>query len=431
MPQDTIKAVRATMAADKAAQAKIDAAQDAKIKDIDEMVRWCCAALKNAPSQATVDAQPPPVVSPPPPPPPVVVSPPPPPPPTDDTSVTVSTTAEYMAALRAASPNSTIRLRAGTYNGAGMQYLAAPNVTVCSYDNANKAVITNFDCFFSSGVTWRDVYFSAVAPAYYCFQFYQCSNIHLLRVRVKGNVGADPQQNAEGVSIQLSNNVSVIGCEMTVLQRALAFYKCNDGIVTDNHIHNVEVTGMMLEQVKRFSVGRNYIHEFHAVLTGPYPGHPDCIQGFTENSDDSTEDLDVFTNLLCRGAGNIGPQGVFFGVAKPFPFKRFTIRDQLMVGTGYNGIKVGETNAFDVITVDGNKLLSLDGDLLKTWINLGSGANATVTNNEAIIVSHDPTITNYSESGTVINTPTLDLGAAVIAAWLAARPDFTAYNLSL
>jgi hypothetical protein len=152
----------------------------------------------------------------------------------------------------------------------------------------------------------------------------------------------------------------------------------------------------------------------------PMPGdHPDAIQFLTAGSKAPATDIRVTGNVVFRGEGQ-ATQGIFLrDQVGTLPFERVTIADNLIVGTGYNGILV--MGAKD-LAITGNELVSNPGGTNNTWLRVERGEGVTASRNRAQLISFDAS-TNVKESGNRLTEPVSDKGLAALRAWAAAHPD--------
>ncbi len=325
----------------------------------------------------------------------------------------IATTADLTAALKAAKGGETLALQPGTYANFGIsgRDFATP-VIITSADPARRAALTNFNIAKSSGLIFRRVEFVATIPAYVGFNVYEAKGITFDGISVHGSLDGDPTNDAGGISIFDSSDITVTGSEFQQLVHALAFARGSGLTATGNHIHDVESDGFLFAQAANVKISGNVIHDFH-----PASGdHPDAIQFMTYGTKTPSADVEISDNLIYRGAGAY-TQGIFFGDEAGIPPQRVSIHDNLIVGTGWNGIL---TTAAADLSVARNTLLTIEG-FNDTYLLVDKAAKATVSDNKSVATS----VTN-STAVTNTNNPkaakvTQAAADAAVAAWLKAR----------
>jgi nitrous oxidase accessory protein NosD len=328
-----------------------------------------------------------------------------------------ATPQSLVAMLARANGGDTVSLAPGTYGGLAPKGLAfSPAITLTSEDPAHPATLTNFDIHNCKGLIFRSVELLANPPGYFVFQVFNSSDIHFDRVEVHGAVDGDPQANAEGIRVADSQDFSVTNSEFHDLKRAMAMGTTGGVTVTNNRAHDLGVTGFM------FGGGTS-----HATITDnavwnirPKAGdHPDAIQFLTAGATATASDILVARNVVYRGSGE-ATQGIFLrDQVGSLPFERVTIRENLVVGTGYNGILV--MGAKDIAIV-GNILISNPGSTNNTWLRVETADGVTARRNRAQLISFDKS-SRIVQAGNVETGTVSDGGVAALRTWANAHPD--------
>lgn len=324
----------------------------------------------------------------------------------------VDSVAGLNSALKTAQGGDTIQLASGTYNGLAINNVSfATGVTITSANPASQAVLTNFNINGSAGLTFSNLEFVAKAPAWFAFQVRNSDNIHFKNLSVHGSLDGDASNDAEGIQILNSSNVSIVNSEFQQLGRGMAIGSTNNVLVQGNNIHDIRSDGMDFSAVNNVKVIGNTIHSIHAVGED----HPDAIQFWTLGTTVSSKDILISGNVISRGDGG-ATQGIYFrDEVGGLPYTRVTIENNIVVGTGYNAVRV---NGAKDLVVKGNELISNPGDTNKSFMLIQNADGVRATDNKAISISFDK-VTNLTNTGNVLNQAVQDSGADALKQWIA------------
>ena len=328
-----------------------------------------------------------------------------------------ATPASFAAVVAQAHGGDTIRLTSGLYSGlAPKGWAFSPAVTITSADPSHPATLTNFEMHDVKGVTFRDVEMRATAPGYFVFQIFNSSDVHFDRVNVHGSLDGDPTNDAEGIRFSQASDISVTNSEFHELKRALAIGDSTKVTVAGNRAHDLQVTGLMFGGgTTHVSITGNAVWNIRPV-TGD---HPDAIQFLTAGSTAPATDIVISRNVVFRGSGK-ATQGIFLrDQVGSLPYERVTIGDNLIVGTGYNGILV--MGAKD-LTITDNRLISNPGDVNNTWMRVETAEGVKASGNTAQMISFVSS-SRVVERANRQSKPVADGGAAALRAWAAAHPE--------
>jgi Ca2+-binding RTX toxin-like protein len=331
-------------------------------------------------------------------------------------TITVGSTAGLNAALKTALSGDTILLAPGTYSGLSIKGIDTGGlVTIKSLDPNNEAVLTNFNISHSSGLKFQGVEMAASGGVgYYSWIIRDSQNIHFDDVNIHGSMDGNPQNDAAGIQVFDSSDVSIINAEFQQLYRGVAFSESNNITVSGNEFHDTARTAIFSQNVQKVTIVDNSFTNFR-----PAEGdHMDAI-AFTAKSDgtNTTQDIFISGNVITRGDGKVA-QGIFFrdpsGVTD---FKNIQIVDNIIVGMGYNGIYV---NGADNVKVDGNQVLSYEGKANTSWILVQNVDGVAVTNNAASLISvlGSNGNTAITDAGNTIVDYVTDGGVAAVQAFL-------------
>jgi Ca2+-binding RTX toxin-like protein len=330
-------------------------------------------------------------------------------------NVIVGSTAALNIALHSVHDGDTILLQPGTYASLDYSFnnlTFAHGITITSVDPTHPATITHFDMQNSSGVTFSNLTMQTPPTGYFEFQVLGSSNIHFDHVSVHGSLDGNPQNDAEGIRFDGSNNVSITNSEFQQLQRAMAAGSSTNVVIANNNVHDVEVTGVQFAQVSQVIVSGNMFSSFH-----PAPGdHPDAIQFLTSGTTAPSHDISITNNVIYRGTGD-ATQGIFFrDQLTTMNYQNVTIANNLIDGTGYGGISVDYTHN---IAVTGNTLVTLAGANNNTPLEIFDSSGVTIANNQTNGLIGIDGDTGLVQSGNTTNALVSDGGAAALKAWMA------------
>jgi uncharacterized coiled-coil protein SlyX len=322
-----------------------------------------------------------------------------------------------------------LRLAPGTYAGFTTKNVKvwdrARPIVVTSADPARPAVLTDFILREAQGLVFRDVALNTTKTETRTYGFIvgDSKTVGFERVKVHGSLDGNPANDPIGLQLRTVEDVWVRDSEFTELNRGLNIGGATKVRVSGNLFHQLRSDGVDFAQVSDVQVVGN---RFRNIYRDPLD-HPDAIQFWTSGTTGAgSSDVLIAQNIIERGDG--GPiQGIFIRDEAALRYERFTIADNLVVGTGWNALRVvGNPNAPSRdFTVRNNVLVTYDAlegvptKELLTYILLQNLDGATVTGNRAAQISFDH-VTNLVDSGNTITAPVADLGFAAKTAWLAA-----------
>jgi hypothetical protein len=315
-------------------------------------------------------------------------------------------------AIKSAQSGDVIYLEAGTYSGIAIRNLIVDgNVTITSKDPGNPATITNINVTGSSGFTFENLEFAPNEGGQFAYLVNGSKNITFSNLDVHGSLDGNPQGDSSGISILGSSNIRIENSEFHELRRGVGVGDSEGVVIEGNKFHVLQTDGVMVSDTKNIKILDNSFSNFSPVIGD----HPDAIQFLTKGTTASSEDIVISGNIITRGEGS-AMQGIFMrDEVGNLAYKNVTISDNIMVGTGYNGIMVGNG---ENLKITGNELISYEGATNKTWI-LIRGANGVVAeNNTAILIGFDDVI-NLQQLGNILNAAVSDQGEAALKEWMA------------
>ena len=200
-----------------------------------------------------------------------------------------------------------------------------------------------------------------------------------------GYVDAAGDLTGGGIVTRGGRDVMVSGTTFRDLGTVGTFTRTVGVAFTGNTLANIR-EGVRLVGASKATIARNRMGPFK-----PTKGdHPDGIQFFTaglnQPDDRAAHDVLIEGNLIDPGP-DAHVQGVFIGDeaklnASGRGYANITIRDNVLIGTGWHGIAIGPHGPG--LTIEGNRLLIRhNGDrVTDNWIMVGEGGGV-VRNNVA------------------------------------------------
>lgn len=187
------------------------------------------------------------------------------------------------------------------------------------------------------------------------------------------------------INVRGGEKATIVGSTFRDLGGFLNFVRTDGVVFTDNVLSNIR-EGVRLVGAGNATIARNRMGPFK-----PTKGdHPDGIQFFTAGlnrpDDRAAHDVLIEGNLIDPGP-DAHVQGIFIGDEAKFyasgrGYANLTIRNNMLIGTGWHGIAVGPHGPG--LTIEGNRLLIRhNGDrVTDNWIMVGEGGGV-VRNNVA------------------------------------------------
>ena len=259
-------------------------------------------------------------------------------------AILVNSTAGLVSAMKSAVAGDIIKLAPGTYSGLNVGNLSyGSGITITSADPNKVAIITDFSLSKVKGVTFNNLEMVALDHPdliakninFYAFKVAGSDNVHFDNISFHGSLDGNAQNDVLGLQIRDSSNVSVTNSEFQQLNRGLAIGTSQNVRVEGNEVHHLRSDGFNFAQLSNAKILNNSFHSFTPVKGD----HPDAIQFWTTSTKVASKDILISGNLIVRGDGEY-TQGIFMrdetGV---LPYERVTISDNLIVGTGWSGLR--------------------------------------------------------------------------------------------
>ncbi len=341
------------------------------------------------------------------------------------TTITVSTQAELIAALKQASGGETILLAAGDYGSLkasnsssfGLTFTSA--VTIAALDPATPPVFSGLDVRNATnitfcGITFDYTYASGDPLSAVPFSVTGGSGIAFEDCVFDGDNASglssvdDGYGSGYGLRLNEVTNARVENCEISGFWRGIVVGYSDGVVIRGNDLHGMRSDGMDFTAVQGVLIEENHIHDFRRSFESG--DHADMIQFWTGGTTRPTTDVIIRNNLLDIGSGD-RTQSIFMrnelvdqGLAGAEMFyQNVLIEGNIIVNGHANGIYIGETAG---LTIRSNSVLHDDGALV-------DGADASVeiprialaSASTGVIVTHNATamITGYSgQAGWVV-----------------------------
>ncbi|OWK32467.1 right-handed parallel beta-helix repeat-containing protein [Sphingomonas mucosissima] len=325
-------------------------------------------------------------------------------------TISVSTSAELMAAATRARAGDTIALAAGNYDKVVLRDIkfAAP-VTITSATPDKPAEINGLKAFGVENVTFRNVVFADKDwSTQYDFEIKNAAKVSFDSVVIRGQEGELGYQS-NPFMVRGSRDVSITNSEITHLRYGINMLDNTGVTVKGNYFHDLRADGFHGGGLSNILIADNVFTNFH-----PAAGdHPDAIQFWTANQKVSAENITITGNVVHRGNGG-AIQGIFMGdETNVLPYKNVSISNNLVVGGMFNGIHVERA---DGLAVNDNIVAGyLDQ---ASWIRIAD-VTAMTGNVAQVYVIDGKTIA--PPSGNKATKAIYDQGSAFVGDWLAAN----------
>ncbi|WP_293679433.1 right-handed parallel beta-helix repeat-containing protein [uncultured Phenylobacterium sp.] len=324
---------------------------------------------------------------------------------------TVSTSAALVSALGTARSGDTILLKSGLYSPISLANLNfSSSVTIASEAGGVAAKLAGLKISNCSGLAFRDLEF-VVNPAGGTNQFLVSGsqNIHLSGLDVHGTLDGNPQNDAAGLELKYSSNITITDSEFHELYYALGHRDISGLTVIDNTFHNLRMDGIRGAGTSNLEIASNTFRNFHRAVGD----HSDAIQFWNSPTVPFVSKLNIHDNIILRDDGT-PMQGIFLNIDNGTQYYRdVSITQNLIVGASYNGISVwGATN----LKVEGNTVVGLSYQ--KAWIRIENVAGGSLAHNSANTVIVSSKVTGVAVSDNTTLPLDTDNGAAILAAWV-------------
>jgi hypothetical protein len=299
------------------------------------------------------------------------------------TTVTVSNSVQFAAALKAAATTTTpetILLEAGTYSAQTIwKFNPSANITIESASSTNKAVIDSVNVVSSSNITFNDLTFttSPTKPTGDLAYSNLDSNVNFTNDNFIGRVSDHySSEPTFGVVVRASTNTNISGSVFQYIQDGVADLESNNITVSGNSFSNIFGDGIDNAASWNVKLLNNSFTNLH--IDPSDAQHSDAIQFWTSGETTAGGNITISGNDYNIGSG--GPaQGIFMtDQVGDLTYENVTIENNDLVGTSWNGITLQHVgNAL----VENNTLQSVSSTGQTSRLTLDGGVSGLVENN--------------------------------------------------
>lgn len=336
----------------------------------------------------------------------------------------VSTLAELERAIESSEGPAIIAVAPGTYRTLQLRDIRpASRIQIVSQDDERPAVFEGIALRDASNIEFRNL---AIRPPQtgneagrYGFLVFKSSDIIIDGVSFVGPGAEIERAYVSGLMLRESRRITVMKSYFANFRHGLAMLNLSESRITFNEFENLQTDAIRGGGVSDSRFENNVMTNFR-----PAKGdHPDGIQLWSTNQKEPGRNLVIAQNLVNRGSG--GPtQGIFIRDTKSkLPFENIEIRDNLILGSLYNGISVMGGNG---VTVADNAVYATSDR--KSWIRMQKVTEARLTGNSAQKFIFRENLAEVLQQENTEIAP-LDSGQAEkIAAWVNASSGFSSYR---
>jgi hypothetical protein len=319
-----------------------------------------------------------------------------------------STAAELETLTQGALGGEVIHLAPGRYDVVSLRNLRfeAP-ITITSANPAARAELTGANLRGSKGIRLTNLLLVDHSPdTLYDFLVQDAENIALDKLLISAIEGGEAYQSGP-LMIRSSRNVTVTRSEIRHVRYGISLLN-NQGVsIAENYFHDIRTDGVRGGGNSDVDIRDNLFTNF-----SPSAGdHPDAIQFWTTNTKAAASNISIADNVIVRGDG-MPMQGIFMrDEVGTLPYQRVTIERNVVMGTMYHGISVGNAAG---VNLNDNRVTGMAD--MKSWISVPAAATLTSNSAQIFLVGgvNMPTL-----SGNAVIPASSDNGAVLALAWLA------------
>ncbi|GHF25377.1 hypothetical protein GCM10017044_20210 [Kordiimonas sediminis] len=302
--------------------------------------------------------------------------------------ITVSNSAELMAALGKATGGETIILEAGDYgkidiwqynftspvnivsnelHGAKFDAIKITDSSNISFDGIEVEYIRAQD-----GVDWE----KAVNIA-------RSTHIEISNADIHGSMDGNYDNDVFLISIRDSAHFTLTNSDLHDGVRAFLADNSDYIKLVGNEVYDIRSDGFDFAEVKEVLIADNYMHDFHPNLEKG--DHADGIQFWTAGTESDSENVVISNNTFLQGNGG-GFQSIFIhSTIEDLQFVNFDIFGNVIYNDSIHGITV--TNARDINIENNTVIASPNAELPPSILIDNPKGVITVSNNVSNAIS--------------------------------------------
>jgi parallel beta-helix repeat protein len=318
-------------------------------------------------------------------------------------TVTVSTVAQLITAIKAATSAETILLEPGTYSNLKISNINVPGgLTIASADSSNVAHIVGAAIKGSTGITFSDVEFSTSTTDYSkatkdAIKVVTSNAINFDQVTFSGYASDTRATAITGIDYVDCNNCSVTDSTFYEVHNGMNVLD-SDGITINNNTFSyVWADGIDFAGTSDVMISGN---NFSTMDMDNISGHSDCIESWTRGTTTVMQNITIQNNTYTRGVnGGYAHMIELTEHTGTLPPQNVTITGNAAYGSSLIGIKVNGANN---VLIKDNTAVAYDD--ITTTIGAQNCTNVTIEDNAAPKFTNKGN-TNVTFDGNTINTP--------------------------
>lgn len=316
-------------------------------------------------------------------------------------TVRVSNATQLTSAAQAARGGDTILLEPGNYGAVSLKNLApSGEVMVRSADPNRDAVITDLKLTSVKNFTFADLdvnHVLAAGEALFtpAITVAKSDSLSFIGLDFAGSRDGSPWNDGYGISVRGSDNIVLANSTFTELFRSAVFNDVDNLLVTGNKASVVR-EGFNFAAVDNVVISKNAFSDFRPNYADG--DHSDAIQFWNNGVARGSSDVIIRDNSILTGA-NGGTQGIFIRAENPLlRHSDFTIENNLYHGDARHGITLG---GVDNAVIRGNTIVTAQGGMLETAINVNKSSNVVVANNVSSLLLVDTLSTRVTQTNNI------------------------------
>lgn len=287
---------------------------------------------------------------------------------------TIADPATLDSALRCAQAGTTLKLSAADFGAIEIRNPVS-TLTIASANPAQPARFTGIAIHGAKGLSLRNLKIGGPPPRgwRYAVLIFRSSDFSAENLVLTGNQDQATDALDSAMMVRNVEGAKLKRLRLSHHRNGITLLDVRDLELVESSISQMRTDGIRGGGVNDALIARNVITSFHPIAGD----HPDGIQLWSRNQKQSAESIVIEENIILRGAGS-PIQGIFVEDRLNLPFRKVLIRNNLCVGTLYNGIMI---MGGDGGTISGNIVIPLEPQI--SWIRVDSSRDITVTNNSA------------------------------------------------